>query len=396
MDKHRENKMDTKIHAIYDKDTYWIFLFALTGLLVFSGAASADLITIGQASYAGSNYNLIYEGELGSEGLVWLDYTRGPLPYGTWSNQDSWASGLGFADADISLDPLYMTDIDWGTGWRLPSTDESKANLSGSSGWEGPDVSGYHDYWGGYNMVNSEMGHLYYESLGNKGYLSTNGRKTNNYGLQNTGPFVNLQPYAHWSSEYSPFTGYAWFFCFDVGQQSYQRKEDRIFYALAVRPGQVSAEKPTGLIVNTEKSKVSWDHSEIKLDGKLYFPEGVWMDDLSPVGSAVITLAGVEVADQGVEFDIKGKKDDKWEYKDKENLYGNIKKFKIDWKGAKEGYAKFKLKSIFDPVLFPDGTNTLPDTLEYTITLGESTNLISGSDTIDSWEKKDDRHWKNK
>jgi len=59
------------------------------------------------------------------------------------------------------------------------------------------------------------------------------------------------------------------------------------------------------------------------------------MDNLNLVGSAAITLAGVGVVYQSVEFEIAGKKDDKWEYKDKENLNGNIKEFKIDWKGSK-------------------------------------------------------------
>ncbi len=92
------------------------------------------------------------------------------------------------------------------------------------------------------------------------------------------------------------------------------------------------------ITVNIEKAKVSWDHSDIHVDGKLYLPQGFWMDTLEPVGCGVTTLAGVKVANQSVEFEIKGKKDDKWEYKDKENIDGPIKEFKIDWKGAKFDY----------------------------------------------------------
>jgi hypothetical protein len=62
------------------------------------------------------------------------------------------------------------------------------------------------------------------------------------------------------------------------------------------------------------------------------------MDTLTLDGSALITLAGVDVVDQSIVFEIKGKKGDKWEYKDKENVYGKIKEFKIDWKGAKFDY----------------------------------------------------------
>lgn len=107
---------------------------------------------------------------------MWLDYTRDS---DTWQNQMDWADGLG-GSLTIALDSLYSTDIDWSTGWRLPIYDESTVNLYGPwgtdvgdgnwFGWGGPDESGFHDYRSGYNMVNSELGHLYYESLGNLGY----------------------------------------------------------------------------------------------------------------------------------------------------------------------------------------------------------------------------------
>jgi hypothetical protein len=247
--------------------------------------------------------------------------------------------------------------------------------------------------------------------------------------------------------------------------------------------------------VDTKKVKVCWHHDDIHVEGKLYLPEGIWKDTLSPAGSAEITLAGVRVASQILDFETKGKKDEKWEYKDKNNLDGDIKEFKIDWKEAKfdykgdlhihthsiveyettlcihtedaseafavavngttieydvngdittnivyeprkddnshvhftlpfqltpdmtvevagsvelrlnvadyyeEGYAKFKLVSAFDPVLFPGGTNTLPDELEYFISLGIDTNTISGSDLIGvekAWTKQDDKHWEEK
>jgi hypothetical protein len=88
----------------------------------------------------------------------------------------------------------------------------------------------------------------------------------------------------------------------------------------------------------TEKSKVSWHHDDLKVQGRLQFPEGIAMDALSPVGSAVVALAEIEVADQSVSFEIAGKHNDKWHYKDKHNINGNIKEFKIDWKESKFDY----------------------------------------------------------
>ncbi|MGA1825186.1 MAG: hypothetical protein ACMUIP_11050 [bacterium] len=95
-------------------------------------------------------------------------------------------------------------------------------------------------------------------------------------------------------------------------------------------------------MVITEKAKVSWHHSELTVEGTMNFPNGVWTDNLSPVGGTLIQLAGVEVLNQRVEFEIK--KNDKWEYKDKkkgkgkDTINSDIKEFKIDWKGAKFDY----------------------------------------------------------
>jgi hypothetical protein len=90
--------------------------------------------------------------------------------------------------------------------------------------------------------------------------------------------------------------------------------------------------------LDSGKAKVCWHHDDLHVEGKLYLPEGFGMEDLAPAGSAVITLADVEVTDQDVEFEVKGKNNDKWQYKDKKNHNGNIKEYKIDWKGSKFDY----------------------------------------------------------
>jgi len=252
---------------------------------------------------------------------------------------------------------------------------------------------------------------------------------------------------------------------------------------------------PPEITVNIENAKVCWDHSDIHVAGKLYLPQGFWMNNLEPVGSAVVTLAGVDVADQSVGFEIAGRKDDKWEYKDKDNLDGNLKEFKIDWNGAKfdykgadkfhihtpfiggtattlcihtgdvsgaftviidgtttiyydaernittdpevdyepqkddntrvrftlpfeltsemtievevsgavvlsiavanyyeEGFVKFKIVSAFDP---DSPWSSSDEKLECVISLGDDI-MISGSDLIDAWTKKDDKHWEYK
>ncbi len=173
------------------------------------GTANASLTTIGTATYMGSDYNLIYEDDSIDGGLVWLDYTNSP---DTWQNQINWASGIG-GSLTVNLLPGYTTDIDWGTGWRLPLTQDQTDQTSI------------------YNQTGSEMGHLYYDSLGKPAHGP----------LGDTSPFNKLQSDFYWSgTEYSPDPNDAWYFYFDYGFQNFDGK-DFSLSALAVRPGQVSA-----------------------------------------------------------------------------------------------------------------------------------------------------------
>jgi hypothetical protein len=148
-------------------------LVGITTALVLLGIASmsqATLTTIGTAEYGGADYNLIYDDDTGygGGGLVWLDYTHSD---DTWLNQETWASGLG-SFLTVNLDPGYTTDINWTTGWRLPDTVDG----SWVDGYEGdPDNDGVYSYTTGYNLANSEMGHLFYTELSNMGSVATDG-----------------------------------------------------------------------------------------------------------------------------------------------------------------------------------------------------------------------------
>ena len=92
-------------------------------------------------------------------------------------------------------------------------------------------------------MVNSELGYLYYVSMGNQGSVSTGG--TNQFledGLENTGGFLNLSEDIYWSDTVYFDTSQhdAWRFHFGRGDQDISAQGNG-FYALAVRPGEVSA-----------------------------------------------------------------------------------------------------------------------------------------------------------
>ena len=186
---------------------------------------------------------LIYDADLK---ITWYDFTK--VTYDnwqdTWNNVVSWATNL-----EVTVTGQTITD------WRLPTTQDR----TGLDGW------GYDGTtWGGYNIMSSEMAHLYYEELGNKGYYATDGTYQPDYGLQNTGPFVNLLSFhtdqvdaQYWfGTEYvrSYYTadpnincenenGCAYVFSFGAGAQL-GRPKDFGGFAVAVLDGDVATWPP--------------------------------------------------------------------------------------------------------------------------------------------------------
>jgi hypothetical protein len=184
-------------------------------IFVFSLSAHATLLYRGMDSLGN---RLIYDSDLD---ITWYDYTNS---YNTWWNQVNWAESL-----DVNFGGVHYTD------WRLPST------VDGPYSWGNDGTT-----TAGYNITNSEMGHLFYTELGNKGYYDTFGNYVGdgNWGLLNIGPFTNLQPYDYWSgTESAADPYYAWYFNFIYGYQSLNWDFFN-YYALAVRPGDVAAPVP--------------------------------------------------------------------------------------------------------------------------------------------------------
>lgn len=200
-------------------------------LLGMTGIAQATLVTIGTATYSGSEHKLIWDNDNNGNSVVWLDY----INTGNWSSQTSWAAGLE-SNLIYNIDAQYS--IAWDdSAWRLPSTAAGLAQY----GCDGTTTAGY-------NITSSEMGHLYYEELGNEGYYDTAGRSIAGLSLNNTGKFDNLLEYRYWSStEYPEYTwsygGYAWEFNMLTGGQIYVYKRNS-GYGLALRSGQVSTASP--------------------------------------------------------------------------------------------------------------------------------------------------------
>jgi hypothetical protein len=215
-------------------------LAAAAMAVAVAGTADATLVTIGQAHYSGSSvqasdndgsYNLVWDNDSPFGSVVYLDYTNA---YNTWANQVAWASILNSA-LTYTINAGYS--VDWGTNsWRLPTTVDGLYNY----GENGTTTAGY-------NITNSEFGHLYYTELGNKGYVNTSNNYQPGYGLTNRGDLTNLQPDWYWSgTEYAYNPTIAWNFDTRDGSQLADSKDDFTsgMLGLAVRSGQVSEVAP--------------------------------------------------------------------------------------------------------------------------------------------------------
>jgi hypothetical protein len=227
----------------------WILLLILFAVVGFSGSAGAKLVKIGTAvlnSGAGDprnvglgpgmaagggsrEYNLIYEED---QGLIWLDYSHSR---DSWFNQVAWAAGLN-APGMLTCKLDAGVGLSWEGDWRLPKTVDGGR----THGYDGTTTAGF-------NITTSELGHLFYVSLGNKGYYDTKGNQgtgwypDSDWGLKNMGPFTNLEAFLYWSgTEYSLLKTHAWAFSTAFGEQSNNAfKGSYPFMGIAVRPGKV-------------------------------------------------------------------------------------------------------------------------------------------------------------
>lgn len=191
------------------------FLFVITLVLGFSLQAYAALELRGEGTSADGTYRLIYDTDLN---VTWYDYSKSR---DIWQNQVKWADAL-----DVDFGGFHYTD------WRLPITVDAPYTF----GYDGTTTAGW-------NITNSEMGHLYFTELGNKALVATDGTNPQpGWGLISTGDFQHLQRNVYWSgteAAYLPL-GIAWHFSFSHGSQGTNTKDSITFYGIAVRSGDVT------------------------------------------------------------------------------------------------------------------------------------------------------------
>lgn len=208
-------------------------LFIVTAITIiilgFSLKSQASLFNRGTDSLGNQ---LIYDSDLN---ITWYDYTYSYTNY----SQTSWDNSLGWADSlTITFNGMVYDN------WRLPTITTNQNPPS--YGYDGT-----HTY--GFNITNSEMGHLFYSELGNNAYYATDASYTQSgWGLTNTGDFQHLYAtfyytdttyyYNVWSAVYQSFY---------TGEQYAAAKlalNGTGVYAMAVREGDVSTVPIPGAI----------------------------------------------------------------------------------------------------------------------------------------------------
>jgi Protein of unknown function (DUF1566) len=220
-------------------------------LLLACGSANAALLSRagGQAYYDDvlditwlANANLADTNDFGVAGIN----ANGSM---TWSTAQSWIGAMNAAN--------YL-----GTNtWRLPTVEPlngSTFNYTGSYNGSTDAGSNQSEQGTAYaGSTGSEMAHLFYNTLNNKGYcdplLSTGGICSSpqaGWGLSNVGPFSNFQSKDYWSgTEYAPNTSYAWRFNFFDGNQNMGgSKASHMYSAWAVRSGDIAPVPVPGAI----------------------------------------------------------------------------------------------------------------------------------------------------
>jgi hypothetical protein len=178
-----------------------------------------------QAAAPTSNeYSMIYEDD---QGLVWIDYSSGSKE---WPDLVTWAKALN-EDGALTYKFNDGVTVTWDGNWRLPNTvDRARKN-----GYDGSTTAGF-------NITSSEMGHLFYISLGNVGYYDKEGNVQVGFaGLKNKGPFQNLKESIYFSGTvYSIYPNHPWQFNFYYGSQDFTSFTNSYAYpGLAVRKGKV-------------------------------------------------------------------------------------------------------------------------------------------------------------
>lgn len=168
----------------------------------------------------------------------------------TWLADAGMSGQRTWSDAVLWAETLEIFGIG---GWRLPNVTpingsdwQTGLNNNATTDRGYADADGWVDIFG---RPASEMGHLYYVTLGNLGFCKPedlnpgNCAEQSGWGLSNTGPFLNVQSSIYWSGtevDTPSFNQHAWDLNFADGDQHPNGIQGE-HYAWAVRDGDILA-----------------------------------------------------------------------------------------------------------------------------------------------------------
>lgn len=189
--------------------------------------------------------SLVYDDVLD---ITWLQDANYPKTSGyaaanaTGSQNSSTTSILTSGEMGWDAAQTWVSNLSYKgiTGWRLPSANLMNPTNPCSS------YSGSCDR--GSNVTTSEMGHMFFNNLGNLAWHDTNGnQRQSGWGLTNTSftdansgasvSFANMQSITYWYDEtYAPYPNNAWDFYPGIGHQYFSSKVNSN-YCWAVHDG---------------------------------------------------------------------------------------------------------------------------------------------------------------
>lgn len=230
------------------KHNHGIRLILLFVLGAYSLSAHAALIGRLPTTEGGTDYQAYYDDTLD---ITWLADANlaDTESFGVavshngsmdWDTAGAWISAMNTSNGGSGY--LGVND------WRLPTVSPIDGlspytlftnNATSDRGFAGP--NGWVDVFG---APASEMGHMYYVTLGNLGYCTPDDDDPEGcvqqagWGLVNEGPFTNLVGNLYWSGTHLNAER-AWYFHFGEGDQATENKGVGN-YVWAVRSGDIS------------------------------------------------------------------------------------------------------------------------------------------------------------
>lgn len=225
-----------------------IAVLALAGMALSATSAHATLTNVGNGTVQDSSLNVVWTQDanlfqtlaastphlvlniINNVGGEVTDSAGTHFLNGT--DFDTSAGTLDWYGAQAFVSYLNSTAYAGHSNWSLPTI----APLNGSTYNTSLSYNGGTDV--GYNNASSksQLGHLFYASLGNQGFYDAAGQTQAPYGVSNAGPFTHLDSAGYWSGSEADADNAYFFSTLDGLQSAYDKTTQYKVLAVAAVP----------------------------------------------------------------------------------------------------------------------------------------------------------------